>query len=134
MFQSFPLSSSDRTEFDEWLAGMVRRHGQFTLLVMLAEIGPRSIVPLASTYLHVIGDEVGWDEIKAMFESSGKRWDGAAFFPTKARDGGLVDRQTARVRLAELEAKIKADRMTFNDGHFFDLRGRRIEIEPIADT
>jgi hypothetical protein len=113
---------------------MVRQHGDFTVLVMLAEIGPRRVVPLASTYLHVIGDEVDWAEIKAMFASSGKRWDGAAFFPTKARDSGLVDKETARRRLAELEAKIKEDRMTFNEGHFFDVHGRRIEIEPLLDA
>lgn len=128
------MSSSEHTEFDDWLAGMVRQHGEFTILVMLAEIGPRSVVPLASTYLHVIGDQIDWNEIKAMFAGSGKRWDGAAFFPTKAGDGGLVDKETAHRRLAELDARVRQDRMTFNEGHFFDAHGRRIEIEPIPDA
>jgi hypothetical protein len=127
-------TSSGETEFDIWLADMVRRHGKFTVLVILTEISPRRVVPLCSTYLHVIGDEVEWEEIKAMFAGSGRDWDGAAFFPTKARDGGPVDNPTARLRLAELEGKVRADRMILNEGQFFDTRGRRIEIEPIHDA
>lgn len=106
----------------------------FTVLVVLAEIGDRRIMPLCSTFLHIMGDEVDWEEIKAMFAGSGHSWDGAAFFPTKASNGGPIDTPTARVRLAELEAKVTADRMTLNEGHFFDDKGRRIEIEPIADA
>jgi hypothetical protein len=128
------LSTSERTEFDEWLAGMVREHGEFTVLVILTEIGERSVMPLCSTYLHVIGDEVDWEGIKVMFAGSGQSWDGAAFFPTKGRDGGPIDNPTARLRLAELEAKVTEDRMTLNEGHFFDDAGRKIKIEPMADT
>ena len=35
MFPRCPLSTSERTEFDEWLASMVRQHGEFTVLVVL---------------------------------------------------------------------------------------------------
>jgi hypothetical protein len=55
------LSRFDQTEFDAWLAEMVQKHGEFTVLVILTSIGERSVVPLCSTYLHVIGDEVGWE-------------------------------------------------------------------------
>jgi len=132
------LSSADihgnRTDFDEWLAGMVQQHGEFTALVILTAIGECQVVPLCSTYMHVMGHEVDWAEIKAMFAGSGQRWDGVAFFPTKARDGGPLDNATARLRLAELEAKVGEDRMVLNDGHFFDSSGNRIEIEPIKDA
>jgi len=132
------LSSAEingkRTDFDEWLAGMVRQHGEFTALVILTEIGERRVAPLCSTYLHVIGDDVDWAEIKTMFAGSGQRWDGAAFFPTKAHNGGPIDNPTARLRLAELEAKVSEDRMVLNDGHFFDSSGNRIEIELITDA
>jgi hypothetical protein len=128
------LSPSDHTEFDEWLADMVRDHGQFTVLVVLTEIGERRVVPLCSTYMHVIGDEIDWEGITAMLAGSGQRWDGAAFFPTKARDGGPIDNPTARLRLAELEAKVSQNRMILNDGQFFDTHGRRIKIEPITDS
>jgi hypothetical protein len=128
------LSTSERTEFDEWLAGMVRQHGEFTVLVVLTQIGDRSVAPLCSTYLHVIGDEIDWEEIKIMFAGSGQSWDGAAFFPTRAANGGPVDNPTARLRLAELEAKITEDRMTLNEGHYFDVEGRKIKIEPIPNA
>jgi hypothetical protein len=113
---------------------MVRRHREFTVLVILTGIGERSVVPLASTYMHVMGDEVDWEGIKALFAASGRDWDGAAFFPTSAEGGGPIDAPTAHRRLAELEAKVAADRMVLNDGQFFDTLGRHIEIEPIAGS
>jgi hypothetical protein len=128
------LSISEQTEFDAWLATMVRQHGEFTALVVLTQICDRSVVPLCSTYLHVIGDEVDWNDITTMFAGSGQSWDGAAFFPTKATNGGPVDNPTARMRLAELEAKVTEDRMILNEGHFFDAQGRKIKIEPIPDA
>jgi hypothetical protein len=134
------LSSADArnaangTDFDTWLQAMVAEHGEFTVLVVLTEIGERSVVPLCSTYLHVIGDEVDWAEVKSLFAGAGRNWDGAAFFPTKADNGGPIDRATLRRRLAEVEAKVIENRMVLNDGHFFDTHGRRIEIEPIADS
>lgn len=125
----------DGTEFDAWLKGMVGRHGEFTFLVVLAEIGERRVAPLCSTYFHVVGDEVEWSDIAAMLAGSGRKWGGAAFFPTKAApQGGPVDDRTARSRLAEIESKVRQDRMVLNEGHFFDVLGRRIEIEPIADA
>jgi hypothetical protein len=128
------LSTSDRTEFDEWLKSMVGRLGEFTVLVILADIGERSVTPLCSTYFHILGDEVDWDEITVMFAGSGQNWNGAAFFPTKADTGGPIDNPTARRRLTELEAKVVEDRMILNDGHFFDVQGRKIKIEPLADA
>jgi len=128
------LSISDRTEFDEWVASMVGQLGEFTVLVVLADIGERSVTPLCSTYFHIIGDEVDWDDITVMFAGSGQNWNGAAFFPTKANSGGPIDNPTARLRLQELEAKVTEDRMILNDGHFFDTLGRRIKIEPLADA
>jgi hypothetical protein len=122
------------TDFDEWLRSMVGEHREFTALVILAKIDERSITPLCSTFMHVIGDETDWSDIKAMFAGSGKTWDGAAFFPTKARDGGLIDNETARRRLGELQAKVTEDRMTLNEGHFFDVLGRRIKVEPLLDA
>ncbi len=126
------MSTSDDTEFSAWLTSMVREHGEFTALVVLMDIGERSLTPLCSTYFHIIGDEVTWDEITTMFAGSGQPWKGAAFFPTKARNGGPIDNPTARLRLKELEERVMADRMILNDGHFFDTLGRRIEVQPEA--
>jgi|SRR5689334_5020809 hypothetical protein len=113
---------------------MVLRHGEFTVLIILTAIGDGKVIPLRSTFLHVIGDEVDWPEIKTLFESAGRDWDGAAFFPTKAREGGPIDSATARLRLAELQARVREDRLVLNEGHFFDTLGRRIEIEPLANA
>ncbi len=124
------MSTSDPSEFGAWLTSMVAEHGEFTVLVILVELGQRSVSPLCSTYFHVIGDEVTWDEITAMLAGSGQAWSGVAFFPTKGRDGGPIDNPTARLRMRELEERVMADRMTLNDGHFFDAHGRRIEIAP----
>jgi hypothetical protein len=124
----------DGTEFGAWLKEMVGRHGEFTVLVILTDIGERRVQPLCSTYFHVVGDEIDWDGITAMFAGSGHNWRGAAFFPTKGAHGGPVDNPTARLRLAELEANVRENRMVLNDGHFFDALGRRIEIEPMADA
>ncbi|MET0193606.1 MAG: hypothetical protein ABW200_09600 [Hyphomicrobiaceae bacterium] len=128
------MSTSERTEFDEWVASMVAQLGEFTVLVILADIGERSVTPLCSTYFHLVGDEVDWDDVTVMFAGSGQNWNGAAFFPTKANSGGPIDNPTARLRLRELEAKVTEDRMILNDGHFFDTLGRRIKIEPLADA
>ncbi|MGL1507609.1 hypothetical protein ACSTH4_23275, partial [Vibrio parahaemolyticus] len=66
------MSTSDDTEFSAWLTSMVREHGEFTVLVVLMDIGERSLTPLCSTYFHIIGDEVTWDEITTMFAGSGQ--------------------------------------------------------------
>ena len=124
------MSTSNETEFDAWLADMVAEHGEFTVLVILVQIAGAAVTPLCSTYLHVIGSEVDWSEIVVMFAGSGHTWDGAALFPTKAARGGPVDNPTAHRRLRELEQKVAEDRMTLNDGHFFDVRGRRIRVDP----
>jgi hypothetical protein len=128
------LSTSDATEFDEWLASMYRRTGDFTMLVILTQIGERSVTPLCSTYFHIVGEDADWDDISVMFAGSGQQWDGAAFFPTKAAQGGPIDNPTANRRLRELEDKVMRDRMTLNEGYFFDVLGRKIQIEPIKDS
>lgn len=128
------MSTSEPTEFDRWLAGIVREHGKFTALVILARIDERSVEPLCSTYLHVIGDEVDWEELKVLFAGAGQSWDGAAFFPTRARNGGPIDNPTARLRLAELEARVLENRLLLNEGHFFDALGRKIKIERLHDA
>jgi len=125
------LSTSERTDFEDWLATMLEQHGEFTVLVILATIAERSVTPLCSTYMHVVGDQVDWDDIKNVFAGSGRKWDGAAFFPTKAPHGGPIDNPTARQRLVELEARVAENRIFLNEGHFFDSCGRRIEVEPI---
>jgi hypothetical protein len=119
-------------DFDAWIAAEFAERGVFTALVVLVGIdGPR-VAPLCSTYFSVIGDETGWAELTVLLAGSGMDWQGAAFFPVRSLGGYPLDNPTARLRLRELEARIEADRLVLNEGHFFDKWGRRLMIEEIA--
>jgi hypothetical protein len=130
------VSISEQTpadnDFEQWLADAFAEFGAFTAFAILVEIGETRVTPLCSTYFNVIGDEVEWSEIVVMFAGAGREWDGAAFFPATASDGGPLDNPTARLRLRELEARIDEDRLVLNEGHFFDKWGRRLGIEEVA--
>ena len=119
-------------DFEHWLAGEFAGRGAFTALVVLVEIGATQVTPLCSTYFNVSGDDVEWSDIVIMFAGAGRDWDGAAFFPVFAPEGGPIDNPTARLRLRELEIRIDNDRLTINDGHFFDKWGRRMTVEEVA--
>jgi hypothetical protein len=119
------------TDFDRWLKQAYAELIGFTALVLLMKISKRKVTPLSSTYLNVIGDEVDWGEIVALFAGSGVSWDAAAFFPITAKDGGPVDNATARLRLRMLETKVEDDPLTLNEGHFFDSWGRRLRIDEV---
>ncbi len=128
------MSTSDATEFDDWLAALYESTGDFTMLVILTEIREQGVTPLCSTYFHVVGEDADWDSMSLMFAGSGQQWDGAAFFPTKSPQGGPIDNPTARLRLNELEENVTKDRMVLNEGNFFDALGRKIKVEPILDS
>jgi hypothetical protein len=126
------LSTSDASEapeFNDWIVSEFDERGAFTALVVLVEIGERSVTPLASTYLNVIGTEVDWLEIQALFAGAGVKWDGASFYPATAPEGGPLDNAAAREQLREIEERVKAERLALNDGFFFDRHGRRMMVE-----
>jgi hypothetical protein len=124
--------SAEPTDFEHWLSEEFSATGAFTALVMLVDIEESTVAPLCSTYVHVVGDEVTWDDIVVMFAGSGADWDGAAFFPTIASDGGPLDNPSARQKLRELEARLDRDRLVLNEGCFFDKWGRRLKIEEVT--
>jgi hypothetical protein len=125
------VSTSDHKTFDSWIVAEFDERGPFTALVVLVDITEHKVTPLCSTYLSVIGGEVDWAEITVLFAGSGVDWDGASFFPTATDDGRPLDNPSARLRLKELEARLDADRLVLNEGHFFDKWGRRLMIEEI---
>lgn len=120
------------TDFDDWIVAEFADRGAFTALAVLVEIGERSVTPLASTYLNVIGADVTWLEIVALFAGAGVHWDGASFFPATAPDGGPLNNKAARARLRDIESRVKAERLALNEGFFFDRQGRRMMVEEIA--
>ena len=126
------MSTSDHSHFDGWIAAEFAERSAFTALVILLDIDEHKVMPLCSTYLSVIGNEVDWGEITILFAGSGADWDGACFFPVTREGGGPLDNPSARVRLRELEARLDADRLVLNEGHFFDKWGRRMTIEEIT--
>jgi len=126
------VSISERentTDFDRWIVEEFAARGSFTALVILVEIAESAVLPLCSTYFNVIGDEIDWKEIALLFAGSGRDWNGACFFPLVAEAGVPLDNPTARLRLRALEARIDEDRLVLNEGHFFDQKGRRLQIE-----
>lgn len=116
------------TDFDRWL-GRLFRKGPFTALIVLVRIAQPKVEPLRSTFVHVVGDEIDWGDIVLMLRSAGVSWDGAAFFPTRDDEGGLVPDETARARLRELEGALRENRLVLNEGAFFDVWGRNLKVE-----
>ncbi|CAM5769562.1 hypothetical protein [Bosea minatitlanensis] len=116
------------TDFDRWL-GRLFRKGPFTALIVLVRIAQTKVEPLRSTFVHVVGDAIDWGDIVLMLRGAGVNWDGAAFFPTRDDDGGLVPDETARARLRELETALRGNRLVLNEGAFFDVWGRTLKVE-----
>lgn len=127
-------SAAKVTEFESWIVEEFAARRSFTALIILVEIGESTVTPLSSTYLSVIGDDVAWLEILALFSGAGVSWDGAAFFPVSAPDGGALDNGAARTRLRELERRVANAPLTLNEGHFFDRKGRRLKIEEVPSS
>jgi hypothetical protein len=114
--------------FDEWVQAEFGK-GPFTVLVMLVEIGDESVEPVASTFLHVIGDDIDWSAMKGMLDEAPHPWQGAAFFPARLAEPGPISDELARLRLHDLKQQVIEDRLVLNTGGFFDALGRLIKIE-----
>ncbi len=118
------------TDFDDWLVETFTRVGSFTVLIVLVEIGDTSISLLASSYLHVIGDETRWTDMVDLLAASGAAWSGAAFF--QGDKGGLIDDATARQRLLSLTRHLEEDRSILIHGELFNPQGLRMKVEEIG--
>ena len=116
-------------DFDNWLPAEFARAGAFTALVVLVEITETDATPVASTFLHVIGDEARWRELRKLFAAAPGGWDGAVFFIGRSRDGGPLEEPLARIELRRIEQTIDDDRLSINEGAFFDRKGRRMRID-----
>jgi hypothetical protein len=118
------------TDFDDWLVETFTRVGSFTMLIVLVEIGETSVSPLASSYLHVIGNETRWTDMTELLSGASVPWSGAAFF--QADRGGLVDDATARQRLSSLTRHLEKDRSLLTHSELFNAQGLRLKIEEIG--
>jgi hypothetical protein len=122
------------TDFDRWLAEEYRAGDPagFTVLVVLVRIRSRDVKPVATTFAHVIGDEIDWGGMTELLNGSGKRWDAVVLFPRRdARSHGPLDNPSARLFLMDLDARIADDRLVINEGRFFDAWGRAMRVDEV---
>lgn len=120
-------------DFDQWIAEEFAR-GPFTALILVLDVGEESIEPVASTYLHVIGDDVDWRAMRRLLRGAPHQWNAAAFFASRAEKGGPVPDRLARLRLMDTEERVRADRLELNNAAFFNGEGRRMRVEEIEPT
>lgn len=124
------MSTSDpNADFDAWMPAAFAESGGFTALAVLVEITDSDANPVASTYFHVVGDEARWADIRKLFATAPGGWDGVVFFSASAAQGGPIEEPLARVELRRVEQMISDDRLSINEGAFFDRKGRRMRID-----
>ena len=119
------------TAFDRWLGETLDREGPFTMFLILMEQATTTIVPIRSSYLHVIGPDVRWDEMVSLMGEADTAWSSVAVFAAKAKSGGPIPDVDARRRLADLQGAVIRDRMTVRRGELFDKLGRKLELSPL---
>jgi hypothetical protein len=121
------MTLARETDFDDWLVETFGRVGSFTVLIVLVDFNETAVSPLASSHLHVIGDETRWADMVDLLAGAGAAWNGAAFY--QADRGGLVDDDTARRRLSSLTRHLQGDRLLLMHSDFFNAQGLRLKIE-----
>ncbi len=121
------------TAFDHWLAATLDREGTFTMFLILFEDAPGTIVPVRSSYLHVIGPDLRWDELAAMVAQAEAEWSALAVCAAMANGAGapLPDVE-AQARRDTLQLAVLRDRLTVRKGELFDRGGRRLQLQMLA--
>lgn len=127
-----PAPPSVATDFDAWLSGRFADGGAFTALIVVMSVEGTRVEPVASTYAHVIGDEIAWTEMLSLLDSSGKPWDAVVIYAASMEKGGTLEDPAARQTLRRIEEEILRDRRTINAGHFFDRLGRRLRLDEVG--
>jgi hypothetical protein len=120
------------TDFDRWLAAQFAETGAFTIFIVLVRIADEQVVPLKSSYAHMVGDDLGWTQMHDLLERAGTSWNGAAFFVGLAHDGGPLPDDAAARMLKRVEAEVKGDALALNRGLLVDREGRHLHIDEVA--
>jgi hypothetical protein len=121
-----------KADFEQWLSAQFADTGPFTLFIVLVRMADDEVVPLKSSYAHLIGDDMTWREMQRLLDRAGAAWDGVAFFVGLAHAGGPLPDAEAAQKLREVEADVKADPLALNRGRFFDRMGRHLRIDEVA--
>ncbi len=119
------------TAFDRWFAATLDREGTFTMFLVLFEEAATTIVPVRSSYLHVIGPDLRWDELVVLIAETDTAWHSLGVFAAKAAAGGPLPDVEAQRRLASLQQAVIRDRLTVRKGELFDRLGRRLDLTPL---
>jgi hypothetical protein len=125
----FEAYAGEEFLFDDWIVNEYRRTDGFTALVVLIAAGNLEVVPLRSTFMHVIGEELNWLELSKLLHGSGVAWNSVLIMSVADTAGGPIADIAAREALRSLEKRVIEDRTVINEGHFFDEWGRRMKIK-----
>ena len=120
------------TDFEQWLAAQFADTGPFTIFILLVRIADDAVIPLRSSYAHLIGDDKAWTEMRKLLDSAGAAWDGVAFFVGLGLEGGPLPDAAAAAKLRDVEADVQSDPLALNRGLFFDREGRHLRIDQVA--
>jgi hypothetical protein len=121
-----------KADFEQWLAAQFADTGAFTAFIVLVRIGDDEVVPVKSSYAHLIGDDMAWSEMRKLLDGAGAVWNGVTFFVGLGIEGGPLPDTVAARRLKDVEADVKADPLAFNRGMFFDREGRHLRVDEAA--
>jgi hypothetical protein len=126
------LSNSKGAEFESWIVEQYAATGGFTALILLLTLGGDKVSMISCSYVHVIGDEVRWRDMKSMLDASRRKWGAFVVFAESPPGGGPLIDVVAKARLQERIDEVTVNRMILNDAGFFDTRGRHIRIDPVG--
>lgn len=119
--------------FDVWIREEFARSGAFTALIVLVAIEEHTVRPLRSSHVHLIGADVSWPDMAALFDKAGPDWNGALFSARTDSDrGGPISDAAAQIALKDHVQELIEDRSRLNIGHFFDRHGRRLRVDEVA--
>jgi hypothetical protein len=120
------------TDFEHWLAAQFADTGPFTAFIVLVGIGSNQVVPLRSSYAHMVGDDMPWTDMRVLLDGARTPWDGVAFFVGLAHGGGPLPDGLAAAKLKVVETDVKSDPLALNRGLFFDREGRHLRIDQVV--
>ncbi|MCA0301154.1 MAG: hypothetical protein LCH95_02015 [Proteobacteria bacterium] len=120
-----------KTDFELWLSAQYAETGSFTAFILLMRMAGDEVVPLKSSYAHLVGDDMPWRQMRELLDSARTAWDGVAFFVGLGATGGPLPDAVAARRLKDVEADVKRDPLVLNRGRFFDRQGRHIRIDEV---
>jgi len=121
-----------KTDFEQWLSVQFADTGPFTIFIVLVQIVGDEVVLLKSSYAHLIGDDMSWDEMCTLLDRARAPWNGVAFFVGLGHAGGPLPDEAAARKLRDVEADVRADPRALNRGLFFDREGRHLRVDEVA--